>query len=190
MTYESHVVLSKCENKHLFLDGYRYRGKKNLKDLIKGKSSFADEIQEKAKNLQSIDKILSKPRKTTHSIHTFLDFVSCKSNNRVLLIATLPALDLLLQSEICHCNGTFLVAPSVFYQAYTIHGVIENRVILLVHSLLPNKTPDTKLKIFLAAKSSFEKIVIDFEAGFPNAIRKKQPEARIQFCFFHLGQAG
>ena len=42
----------------------------------------------------------------------------------------------------CHCDGTFSVAPDVFYQVYTIHGVIENAVIPLVYALLPNKTQE------------------------------------------------
>ena len=105
------------------------------------------ETMPKPKNLESVDEI-PEPLKLTHSGDTFLYFDSGKSDSRVLVFATLPALDLLSQSEICHCDGTFSVAPIVFYQVYTIHGVIENAVIPLVYALLPNKTQDTNEKLF------------------------------------------
>ena len=96
----------------------------------------------KPKNLESVDET-PEPLKLTHSGDTFVYFDSGKSDNRVLVFATLRALDLLSQSEICHCNGAFSVAPDVFHQVYTIHGLIENAVIPLVYALLPNKTQDT-----------------------------------------------
>ena len=142
----------------------------------------------KPKNLESVDEI-PEPLKLTHSGDTFLYFDSGKSDSRVLVFATLPALDLLSQSEICHCDGTFSVAPDLFYQVYTIHGVIENAVIPLVYALLPNKTQDTYEKLFGCLEQFGKKVVIDFEAAVRNAIKKMQPDTEIQFCFFHLGQA-
>ena len=81
------------------------------------------------------------------------------------------------------------MAPDVFYQVYTIHGVIENAVIPLVYALLPNKTQDTYEKLFGCLEQFGKKVVIDFEAAVRNAIKKMQPDTEIQFCFFHLGQA-
>ena len=107
------------------------------------------------KKLESVDEI-PEPLKLTHSGDTFLYFDSGKSDSRILVFATLPALDLLSPSEICHCDGTFSVAPDVFYQVYTIHGVIEIAVISLVYALLPNKTQDT-YENFLTAWSNLEK---------------------------------
>ena len=69
----------------------------------------------------------------------------------------------------CHCDGTFSVAPDVFYQVYTIHGVIENAVIPLVYALLPNKTQE---KFFGCLEQFGKKVVIDFEAAVRNAIKK------------------
>ena len=129
------------------------------------------ETMPKPKNLESVDEI-PEPLKLTHSGDTFLYFDSGKSDSRVLVFATLPALDLLSQSEICHCDGTFSVAPDVFYQVYTIHGVIENAVIPLVYALLPNKTQDTYEKLFGCLEQFGKKVVIDFEAAVRNAIKK------------------
>ena len=142
----------------------------------------------KPKNLESVDEI-PEPLKLTHSGDTFLYFDSGKSDSRVLVFATLPALDLLSQPEICHCDRTFSVAPVVFYQVYTIHGVTENAVIPLVYALLPNKTQDTYEKLFGCLEQIGKKVVIDFEAAVRNAIRKMQSDIENQFCFFfHLGQ--
>ena len=124
----------------------------------------------KPKNLERVDEI-PEPLKLTHSGDTFLYFDSGKSDSRVLVFATLPALDLLSQSEICHCDGTFSVAPDLFYQVYTNHGVIENAVIPLVYALLPNKTQDTYEKLFGCLEQFGKKVVIDFEAAVHNAIK-------------------
>ena len=72
------------------------------------------ETMPKPKNLESVDEI-PEPHKLTHSGDTFLYFDSGKSDSRILVFTTLLALDLLSQSEICHCDGTFSVAPDVFY---------------------------------------------------------------------------
>ena len=125
------------------------------------------------KKLESVDKIpVSQTLKLTHSGDTFLYFDSGKSDSRVLVFATLPALDWLSQSEICHCDGTFSVAPDVFYQVDTVHGVIENAVIPLVYALLPNKTQDTYEQLFGCLEQFGKKVVIDFEAAVRNAIKK------------------
>ena len=116
----------------------------------------AEETMPKPKNLESVDEI-PEPLKLTHSGDTFLYFDSGKSDSRVLVFPTLPALDLLSQSEICHCDETFSVAPDVFYQVYTIHGVIENAVIPLVYALLPNKTQDTYEKLFWLLRAIWKK---------------------------------
>ena len=152
-------VTSERGKKHLCIDGYRYREKNQLKNGL---------IKWQC---------------------TFLYFDSGKSDSRVLIFATLPALDLLSQSEICHCDGTFSVSPDVFYQVYTIHVVIENAVIPLVYALLPNKTQNTYEKLFGCLEQFGKKVIIDFEAAVRNAITEMQPDTEIQFCFFHLGQA-
>ena len=139
----------------------------------------------KPENVESVDET-SEPLKLIHSGDTFLYFDSGKSDSRFLVFAILPALDLLFQSEICHCDGTFSVVPDVFYQVYNIHGVIENAVKHLVYALLPNKTPE---KLFGCLEQFGKKVVVDFEAAVRNAIRKMQHDTEIQFCFFHLGQA-
>ena len=58
-----------------------------------------------------------------------------------------------------------------------------------MYALLPNKTQDTYEKLFDCLEQFGKKVVIDFEAAVGNAIRKMQPDTKIQFCFFHLGQA-
>ena len=75
------------------------------------------------------------------------------------------------------------MAPDVFYQVYTIHGLIENAVIPLVYALLPNKTQDTYEKLFGCLEQFGKNVVLDFEAAVCNAIKKKQPDTEIQFCF-------
>ena len=56
-----------------------------------------------------------------------------------IVFVTLPAIDFLEQSDDWFCDGTFLTAPNVFYQVYTIHASVDGVYFLLVYDLLPDK---------------------------------------------------
>ena len=55
-----------------------------------------------------------------------------------IVFVTLPAIDL-RQSDDWFCDGTFLTAPNVFYQVYTIHASVDGVYFLLVYILRPDK---------------------------------------------------
>ena len=97
--------------------------------------------------------------------------------------------DLLNGCSTRHCDGTFSVSPDVFYQVYTIHGVIEDTLIPLDYALLPNKTQTTYSKLFSCVDQIAEKLHMDFELAVRNAAKEISPNTAIQFCFFHLSQA-
>ena len=69
-----------------------------------------------------------------------------QDENRVIVFATLPGLDLLILSDGWFCDGTFSTAPNVYYQIYTIHASVEGCLFPTVYALLPDK----KDQIFIA----------------------------------------
>ena len=75
---------------------------------------------------------IPEPLTKTHDGQSFLHYDSGVSASRLLIFCTSPALELLNESEIWHCDGTFSVSPEVFYQLYTIHGMVEDNLIPLV----------------------------------------------------------
>ena len=76
------------------------------------------------------------------------------------------------------------MAPDVFYQVYTINGVIENTLTPIVFALLPSKTEHTYEK---DRTHKSEKVVFDFEAAVCNAIETMQPDTNFNFVIFPLG---
>ena len=142
----------------------------------------------KAKQLKELGEI-PEPLTKTHDGQTFLFYDSGISASRMLIFATAPTLDLLVDSEIWHCDGTFSVSPDVFYQVYTIHGMVENTLVPLVYALLPNKTQATYEELFSKFDKIGEKVNLDFELAPRNAVKKLSPGTKIRFCFFHLSQA-
>ncbi|XP_078526625.1 uncharacterized protein LOC144799241 [Lissotriton helveticus] len=112
---------------------------------------------------------------------------------RILIFSTPRNLVKLETSEIWMMDGTFKSTPHPFTQIYTIHAKINNSVIPLVYSLLPDKTSATYTEFLAVIKSitkqSPRKIIMDFELSMINVITKMYTDTQIQGCFFHFSQA-
>ena len=132
---------------------------------------------------------IPEPLTKTHDGQSFLYYDSGVSASRLLIFCTSPALELLNESEIWHCDGTFSVSPEVFYQLYTIHGMVENNLIPLVYALLPSKSQSIYEEFFSKLGPIAKKVHLDFELASRNAVKKLSPETQIRYCFFHLSQA-
>jgi hypothetical protein len=91
-------------------------------------------------------------------------------------------------------DGTFAVAPELFYQVYTIHVLVDNSAVPLVYALLPDKTEATYERVFrklveLRSALNPATIMADFERASLNACAAVFPAARLTGCLFHLGQS-
>lgn len=115
-------------------------------------------------------------------------------NNRICLFGTQVNLELLSQSRSVFSDGTFGIAPTrLFYQLYTIHGIVFGSIIPLIYALLPNKTTETYDRVFSALKClqpslNPQKWLTDFEKATMKSIERNFPQVRITGCFFHLQQ--
>lgn len=65
------------------------------------------------------------------------------SDDKILLFATSENIKSLCQSSTVFCDGTFYIAPSIFDQLYTIHGIVSGKTFPLVYALLPNRQQST-----------------------------------------------
>ena len=110
------------------------------------------------------------PLQNTHDGEQFLLHNSGpQDENRVIVFATLPELDLLSLYDDWFCDGTFSTAPTVFYQIYTIHASAEGCLIPIVYALLPDKKESTYCHLLSILKvDSPKRVTIDFEV----AVRK------------------
>lgn len=59
---------------------------------------------------------------------------------RMLIFLTKENLQQLSNAEVWLSDGTFKIAPPLFTQLYTVHGLVNNTVVPLVYALLPNRT--------------------------------------------------
>ena len=89
----------------------------------------------------------------------------------MLIFGSPDGLQLLRESPHRFEDGTFKVCPRIFYfffQAYTIHGLVQDRIIPCIYALLPDKSEDTYRRFFeevrntLDLEHSPQDILIDF----------------------------
>ena len=70
--------------------------------------------------------------------------------DRMIIFCTERCLQYLCNSSVWYGDGTFSVAPTFFYQLYTIHGVVMGQLLPLAYCILTRKTRDIYEQMFLA----------------------------------------
>ncbi|XP_068227468.1 uncharacterized protein [Palaemon carinicauda] len=116
-----------------------------------------------------------------------------EGNNRILVFWRISWLQRLVFSEIWFADGTFTIAPSLFYQVYIISAKKHDGVIPIVYALLPNKQRSTYFRLFELLKTIEPNlrpvsIIWDFEQAAIHAFKDAFPTVEIKGCFFHLAQ--
>lgn len=117
-----------------------------------------------------------------------------EDEERIMIFTTKKNLKVLSQTEHWFGDGTIATCPQPFQQIYTIHGMFEKKVIVLVYALLPGKSRDIYVRLLAALKTlknglSPVSFMIDLEIGFVGAIIDEFPEVSIRYCFFHFCKA-
>lgn len=126
---------------------------------------------------------------------TFLQYDSgVQDPNRFLLFYKQNSLSRLCNSRIMLCDGTFKTVPSMFYQLYSLHGIVQDHTFPLIYVLTNSKTEDFYRRMLVQVKQHAEQlnyvlqpqyISADFELAFFNAARGIFPNSRIHGCLFH-----
>lgn len=136
---------------------------------------------------------LPPPYQQTSNGERFLLFDSgIGDENRIIIFATDQALQLMRNSEDWFCDGTFSVCPQIFFQLYTVHSRIGQKIFPCIFALLPNKTRQTYTRLFTEISNHCHvdnvpsTILFDFELAAINAVLGVFPNAEISGCFFHL----
>lgn len=114
--------------------------------------------------------------------------------SRIIIFATDEGLDLMERNDSWFFDGTFKVAPRLFFQLFSIHVLAEGTVIPCVYALLQNKHQSTYERVFGILKNKRpnlnpSKLLSDFEKAAIVAFTSTFPDAEMSGCFFHLGQA-
>jgi len=112
---------------------------------------------------------------------------------RFFIFGTDSNLDQLNINKHWFVDGTFSVAPQMYYQVFTLHTLINNKALPLLYVLLISKTEATYTRLFqklLEIKPTLAplSIMTDFEKVCQNAIVACFPTTQLVGCLFHLGQ--
>lgn len=90
------------------------------------------------------------------------------------------------------------VAPKLFHQLYTVHGMVGNYVYPLVYCLSTRKNQATYEMIFRRLKDHATelslnleptRVTCDFELAAINAIKIVLPNTQVGGCLFHMNQS-
>ena len=116
---------------------------------------------------------------------------------RIIGFATLTFLTLMFSATHLFADGTFSVAPSLYFQLLTIHGIVMDTASMpLLYVLLANKKGNTYNRLMELVKNCLpgkifkpKSFMVDFELGLSNSIEKACPTTKLSFCFFHLCQS-
>ena len=68
--------------------------------------------------------------------------------HRIFMFGTNDNLNTLQTHSYWFVDGTFKVAPELFMQLFTIHGLIDNRALPLIYVLLTDKTEASYFRVF------------------------------------------
>lgn len=123
----------------------------------------------------------------------FLKFDSGAGEDRILIFSTERNLRLLTQSPHWYCDGTFKTCPPLFTQIYSVHSIVDKRVLPAIFALLPSKSEDTYSRLFAQMKNMLptanpDSVMTDFESATVNAFHYEYPNTTQRGCFFHFTQ--
>ena len=116
------------------------------------------------------------------------------AEKRIMIFGTQRNVIALERSTSYFCDGTFKTAPDIFTQLFTLHGLIPGGYhVPLIYAFLPGKTLKSYEQVFTVINSlgtlSPQNIMMDFESGMRGAAANIFPNANIDGCHFHFGQA-
>ena len=91
-------------------------------------------------------------------------------------------------------DGTFKMAPQLFFQLYTIHAIRDNLVFPCLCALLGRKNRRTYEEMWRLIKMYAPNLnprfcILDFELAAKSAIISAFPHIEVRGCFFHLSQS-
>lgn len=124
----------------------------------------------------------------------FLLYDKGQNEDRILIFGTDENLSLLATANHWFADGTFDACTTLFAQLYTIHAMIEDRIVPLIYVLLPGKSEQTYRETFQQLKNINPElqptsVLIDMERAAAQAFVHVFPEVTIRFCNFHFNQA-
>ncbi|XP_068237065.1 uncharacterized protein [Palaemon carinicauda] len=131
----------------------------------------------------------------TYAGENFLAYDSgIEDPDRSFIFATSENLRMIKENKHRMGDGTFKIAPQLFYQLYVIHIQYKGNVLPMVYMLLQRKSEELYRRALLQIQCIDNEIApvsisCDYEKAFHNAFLSVFNNAEVLGCFFHLSQA-
>jgi hypothetical protein len=140
---------------------------------------------------KSVEEIDIKPeQRVTNNKEDFVLYEN--KEQKIFMFGTQSNLDLLNNTSVWLADGTFSIAPDIFYQLYTINIIHGGQNLPMVYILFGNKTEASYNIAFAELKKRIPNdpanIVVDFEKAPINAFKRHFRRSRMRGCLFHLLQ--
>ncbi|CAF1128681.1 unnamed protein product [Rotaria sordida] len=103
------------------------------------------------------------------------------NSDRMIILSSDDDLDRLSNSDYSHTDGTFKarIAPQLFHQLYTIHGILCGRSLPLVYCIISGKSEEIHDEMFDVVLKHISQrpksITIEYEKAVLNVIKQKLP---------------
>lgn len=136
------------------------------------------------------------PFSLTHGGETFLQ--TTLDNNNTFVFCTALCLQMLCMADRIFMDGSFSTVPNLFQQLFTIHSMLNGRLMPRVYVLMALRTQQHYVNLFrwLRDRAANMNLVFqpahchsDFETGLLAALHHEFPGARHHGCYFHFTQA-
>ena len=165
----------------------------HMRRTIRSQRQAAENLLPEPINRETIPNLTFEQQQTSNG-ERFLIFDSGMGNaDRMLIFATNQALQLLADSEDWFGDGTFKVCPEIYFQFYTIHARVGDRIFPCIYALLPNKQELTYNRLFnqvleyiVPMGNGPSTMMLDFERGAISAAQNTFENVPISCCFFHF----
>ncbi|CAF0983812.1 unnamed protein product [Brachionus calyciflorus] len=99
----------------------------------------------------------------------------------------------LIENGHIYVDGTFEIAPDLFYQIYSVHVLIDSKCYPVLYIPLPKKTQKLYERFLSVIESKIDchpiSINCDFERAMINASQKIFPKIKVHGCFYHFNQS-
>lgn len=164
----------------------------SLKRTIRNIRHAATEDLMNPVNLKEI--VIPSQFRVTEKNHDFLIYDKGAVDDRMLIFGTVENLRLLASAKHWFVDGTIGACSSLFSQLYSIHALVDTKIVPLVFALLPGKSAEVYEEMFSKLKEANpelnpESVMLDMEQAVVKALTTVFPNVLIRFCNFHLNQA-
>ena len=127
-------------------------------------------------------------------LYNSFDHENDRDKDQMIVFGTLKSLEYLKKSEHWYADGTFDIAPTAYYQIYSLHCFHNGRVFPCIYAVFSNKKESLYLDFFtwineVCEQKNLKTITFDFEIAAINAAKRVFADVQMHGCFFHLSQS-